>query len=167
MEELDALLELSGHNATDGPPLKYSVMTVLDTDIAAWPIDKLKKVHAEFNIHIVPSHPKSGGFNARTCEALGINMDQTRQVHGKYNELVEYKLIFVDFPANQLRQEDDYFSEMRETTLSDFFKNFTSGKPFTDNVNFLDIPLPFHREEDVIVRHVPSHFFLYYTYWQP
>jgi ribosomal protein L13E len=84
MEELDALLELSGHNAADGPPLKYSVMTVLDTDIAAWPIDKLRKVHAEFNIHIVPSHPRTTGFNARTCEALGINMDQSRQVHGKY-----------------------------------------------------------------------------------
>lgn len=84
MEELDVLLGLSGHADANGPRISESVLTVLDTDIATWTIGKLREAHKYHEIHIVPANPtKPRPFDSDTCEALGINMDQLRQVHCK------------------------------------------------------------------------------------
>lgn len=155
MTELETLLELSGHNQVNGPGTSGSVFTVLDTDIATWPISKLRKVHADYDIHIVPADPSEPmAFDARTCEALGINMDQPREVHGKSFGCIESRdALIIHLIANQLRQ-GDYFSHMQQSTLADFFTLLSQGDPKSDNVNFLDIPLPFHRIEDTLVKSV-------------
>lgn len=84
MDLLDKLLEESGHGAQYGPFKSTTVLSVLDTDIATWPIAKLRDVHSKKDIHIVPADPSTPiAFKASTCEALGINLHQSRQVHGK------------------------------------------------------------------------------------
>lgn len=84
MEQLRFLLNLSGHNNENGPQPSKSVLAVLDTDIATWPIDRLREAHRKHHIHIVPANPfKSMDFDEGTFEALGINMDQPRQAHCK------------------------------------------------------------------------------------
>jgi hypothetical protein len=57
--------------------------------------------------------------------------------------------------ANQFRGEldfDGYFDEMRQTTLADFFEDFEKKHQWTENVNFLSLPLPFNRQEDSVIR---------------
>lgn len=79
-----SLLELSGHTGQDGPPTSGSVLAVLDTDIEAWPVEKLREMHSKYDIHIVPKKPRRPmDFDIKTCQALGINIDQLREVHGK------------------------------------------------------------------------------------
>lgn len=89
IKQLDELLELSGHsNCEDGPRTSHSVMTVLDTDIATWPLSKLRETHKFADIHIVPAKdPSMNSCCATTCEDLGINMEQLREVHGKSFQL--------------------------------------------------------------------------------
>jgi hypothetical protein len=84
MEELDTLLTLSEHNSAEGPRTSESVLRVLDTEIANWSLDQWQQAHAKHNIHIIPASPPEGmTFSATTCEKLGIDIHQTRQVHGK------------------------------------------------------------------------------------
>ena len=83
MEELDTLLDLSGHGREGGPPTPNSVLVVLDTDIATWSPSKIREVHSKHEIHIVPSKPTGRTFTHRTCVSLGINMDHPLEVHGK------------------------------------------------------------------------------------
>jgi hypothetical protein len=81
---LDSLLVLSGHGDENGPWKSDCLLTVLDTDIATWPLTKLRDAHSTQDIHIVPADPSTPmAFKASTCEALGINLEQSRQVHGK------------------------------------------------------------------------------------
>jgi hypothetical protein len=81
---LDSLLVLSGHSDENGPRTSGSLLTVLDTDIATWSIAALRDAHHKCDIHIVPADPHSPlAFTASSCEALGINLHQSRQVHGK------------------------------------------------------------------------------------
>jgi hypothetical protein len=85
MAMLDSLLDLSGHGDEKGPLESKSLLTVLDTDIAAWPVARLREVHRKQDIHIVPARPCTPvDFKASTCQALGINLHQSRQVHGKW-----------------------------------------------------------------------------------
>jgi hypothetical protein len=55
--------------------------------------------------------------------------------------------------ANQFHTEENFFLEMQQFNLMHFFKNFYN--PYTENVNFLDIPLPLH-EEDISIKYVVS-----------
>jgi hypothetical protein len=82
---LDSLLVLSGHGDENGPRTSDSLLTVLDTDIATWSSAALRDAHSKHDIHIVPADPCSPlAFKASTCEALGINLHQSRQVHGEW-----------------------------------------------------------------------------------
>lgn len=83
MDMLDKLLDRSGHYLPPGPFRSNAVLSVLDTEIATWPITRLREIHSKKDIHIVPKDPSTPmAFTASTCEALGINLDQSRQVHG-------------------------------------------------------------------------------------
>jgi hypothetical protein len=84
MVMLDTLIALSGHDGPNGPQNSDSVLTVLDTELATWPLTRLQDAHRKQDIHIVPANPSEPmAFDSSTCEALGINMHQTRQIHGK------------------------------------------------------------------------------------
>ena len=85
MAQLDALLEISGHSSAKGPSLSgTSVLAVLDSDIMTWPVEKLKQMHSLYDIHIIPEQGTKGlDFDIKSCEWLGLNIDQMRQVHGK------------------------------------------------------------------------------------
>ena len=84
MDMLDSLLALSGHDSPNGPQNSESVLTVLDTELATWPLTRLLDAHRRQDIHIVPANASQPiAFNSSTYEALGINMHQRRQIHGK------------------------------------------------------------------------------------
>ena len=84
IDMLDSLLALSGHDSPNDPQNSESVLTVLDTELATWPLTTLQDAHRRQDIHIVPANTSQPiAFNSSTCEALGINMHQRCQIHGK------------------------------------------------------------------------------------
>lgn len=112
MKLLDSLLASSGHGDANGPHKSDCLLTVLDTDIATWPVSKLRDTHRKQDIHIVPADPsKPMPFKASTCEALGINLHQSRQAHGKLFAL-EVIQVYTNF-LNPKQTKEGEFGTMR------------------------------------------------------
>ncbi|KAF8577667.1 hypothetical protein K439DRAFT_1621910 [Ramaria rubella] len=83
LERFHDLLEASGHNRDERPYKSHNCISMLDTTVASWSNEKLLKTHKDCDIHVIPSQPSAPqGFNRQTCEKIGMNVYQTRQVHG-------------------------------------------------------------------------------------
>ncbi|KAF8582109.1 hypothetical protein K439DRAFT_1618502 [Ramaria rubella] len=115
----------SGHNRDERPYKSHNCISVLDMTVASWSNEKLLKMHKDCNIHVIPSQPPAPqGFNRQTCEKIGMNVYQTRQVH-----------------ENRFSDMDNYHSEMCKGSLHQLLDS-NPDDPGRQNVNFLSIPLP-------------------------
>ncbi|KAF8585367.1 hypothetical protein K439DRAFT_1616008 [Ramaria rubella] len=86
LEHFRDLLEASGNNRDERPYKSHNCISVIDTMVASWSNEKLLKMHKDCDIHVIPSQPPPlQGFNCQTCEKIGMNVYQTRQVHGMNN----------------------------------------------------------------------------------
>lgn len=75
---------MSGHNDASGPYSAGCCLSVLDTEVASWTLEELLQKHRKHDLHIVPQDPlKPMEFNEETCQALGIDVYQPREVHGR------------------------------------------------------------------------------------
>ncbi|KAF8581052.1 hypothetical protein K439DRAFT_1619362 [Ramaria rubella] len=119
------LLEASGYNRDEKPYKSHNCISVLDMMVASLSHENLLKMHKDCDIHVIPSQPPAPqGFNCQTCEKIGMNVYQTRQVH-----------------ENRFRDEDNYHSEMWKGSLHQLL-DLNPDDPRRQNVNFLSIPLP-------------------------
>ena len=85
ISQLKTLLRISGHLSKTGPQSSESVRTVSEHDLNKWSTSRLKEVHRDHDIHIVPSLPVAPyGFDIETCRTMGLNTEQLRQVHGEF-----------------------------------------------------------------------------------
>jgi hypothetical protein len=82
IHEFMDLLNLSGH-AGQEPYQGSDYLCVTDTEVAGWDSNTLLQKHKHYNLHIIPENPEAPkSFSLETCQALGINVYQRRQLHG-------------------------------------------------------------------------------------
>ncbi|KAF8572876.1 hypothetical protein K439DRAFT_1625468 [Ramaria rubella] len=85
MDEFHAMIHLSGHHREEGPFEALDYICVTEDEINSWDDKKLLQTHATHEIYVVPSDTshKEKEFSKETCQWLGMNVYQTREVHGK------------------------------------------------------------------------------------
>jgi hypothetical protein len=84
--EFDQILDIAQLDPTLGHETPYQAkdcITILDTELDAMSDEELLELHRTHNIHIVPKAAVNGlSFDVKTCQAMGINVDIMRDVHG-------------------------------------------------------------------------------------
>ncbi|KAF8577377.1 hypothetical protein K439DRAFT_1622133 [Ramaria rubella] len=129
MDEFHARIHISGHHREEGPFEALDYICVTEDEINSWDDKKLLQTHATHEIHVVPSDTshKEKEFSKETCQWLGMNVYQTREVH--------------DGQA----QTDNPHDEMCCSSLSQLLDSDPniSGR---QDVNFLSISLPLYTQ---------------------
>ncbi|KAF8585343.1 hypothetical protein K439DRAFT_1615989 [Ramaria rubella] len=129
MDEFHAMIHISGHHREEGPFEALDYICVTEDEINSWDNKKLLQTHATHEIHVVPSHTshKEKEVSKETCQWLGMNVYQTREVH------------------NGQAQTDNPHDEMCRSSLSQLFDSDPnlSGR---QDVNFLSISLPLYTQ---------------------
>lgn len=79
------MLVQSELDSEEGPHESSDYLAVLMSDFNNWAAGTKLDMHRKYNLHIIPDEETTGKpFDVETCENLGINVHQWRDVHGKW-----------------------------------------------------------------------------------
>ena len=82
--EFQEQLKLTGHDKDTGPTISRCCQMLLDTEVMSWSIEQLQENFGTYDLHVVPNEPFTPKpLSEETCQSLGINIHQRREVHGK------------------------------------------------------------------------------------
>jgi len=77
------MVKNAGHTHDSTPHLATSCLSVTEETMNSWSREEFEANHRNYDIHVIPTNPVVKGFNVETCEDLGINVYQLREVHGR------------------------------------------------------------------------------------